>query len=193
MQKIPTLFVREMQGRKAIATPEVNPECQWVMDGEGRATIKWDGTACLIRGGKLYKRHALKQGKPMPEGWLHWSFDPKQKTGHGWAPVVEGRAEDRWHLEADTESLADGTYELIGPRVQGNLYRREGAHTLVPHGGLTACPPRSFEGIRAYLEWTYSEGLVFHHPDGRMAKVKRRDFGIPWPVKRAAADCEGGE
>lgn len=24
------------------------------------------------------------------------------------------------------------------------------------------------------------EGIVFHHPDGRRAKVKRSDFGLPW-------------
>lgn len=23
-------------------------------------------------------------------------------------------------------------------------------------------------------------GVVFHHPDGRMAKIKRSDFGLAW-------------
>ena len=26
------------------------------------------------------------------------------------------------------------------------------------------------------------EGIVWHHPDGRMAKIKRRDFGLSWPI-----------
>jgi hypothetical protein len=28
------------------------------------------------------------------------------------------------------------------------------------------------------------EGIVWHHQDGRMAKIKRRDFGYPWPPER---------
>ena len=24
------------------------------------------------------------------------------------------------------------------------------------------------------------EGIVWHHPDGRWAKIKRRDFGLKW-------------
>ena len=55
MKKIPTLFIRDASNPKFV-TREVNPECQWVIDGEGVATRKWDGSACLIRGGKLFKR-----------------------------------------------------------------------------------------------------------------------------------------
>ena len=25
------------------------------------------------------------------------------------------------------------------------------------------------------------EGIVWHHPDGRMVKIKRKDFGFKWP------------
>ena len=36
-------------------------------------------------------------------------------------------------------------------------------------------PDRSWEGIRDYLA----------HPDGRMAKIRRDDYGMPWkPGKR---------
>ena len=27
------------------------------------------------------------------------------------------------------------------------------------------------------------EGIVWHHPDGRMVKIKARDFGLPWPPR----------
>jgi len=37
--------------------------------------------------------------------------------------------------------------------------------------------PRTFDGIRGFLETMDIEGLVFHHPDGRMAKIKKRDYG----------------
>jgi len=40
--------------------------------------------------------------------------------------------------------------------------------------------PLSFQGIKEYLEQHNIEGIVWHHPDGRLVKVKSRDFGLPW-------------
>ena len=70
----------------------------------------------------------------------------------------------------------DGTYELCGPKVQGNP---EGliSHELVRHGGVTlGDAPRSFRALRDYFASHDVEGIVWHHPDGRMAKLKGRDF-----------------
>ena len=39
-------------------------------------------------------------------------------------------------------------------------------------------PPRTFAELRRWLAGQDIEGLVWHHPDGRMAKIKRRDFGL---------------
>jgi hypothetical protein len=39
--------------------------------------------------------------------------------------------------------------------------------------------PRDFDGLRAFLDDWMHEGLVFHHEDGRMAKIRRVDFGFP--------------
>ena len=51
------------------------------------------------------------------------------------------------------------------------------AHVLVPHGAdVLQDVPRDFEGVRAYLKDKAIEGVVWHHPDGRMVKIKRRDF-----------------
>lgn len=36
--------------------------------------------------------------------------------------------------------------------------------------------PRDWEGLREWLRDRPFEGIVWHHPDGRMAKLKRRDF-----------------
>jgi hypothetical protein len=41
--------------------------------------------------------------------------------------------------------------------------------------------PRDFEGLKEYLSAKQMEGMVFHHPDGRMAKIKKRDFRLRWP------------
>jgi len=32
--------------------------------------------------------------------------------------------------------------------------------------------------LRDWIKPLDIEGLVFHHPDGRMAKIKKRDFGF---------------
>ena len=40
-------------------------------------------------------------------------------------------------------------------------------------------------GLKDWLSAPHYEGLVWHHPDGRMAKIKRRDFGLSWPVKES--------
>jgi len=36
--------------------------------------------------------------------------------------------------------------------------------------------PRTFEAIKAYLGQRDIEGIVWHHPDGRIVKIKKRDF-----------------
>lgn len=38
--------------------------------------------------------------------------------------------------------------------------------------------PRKYQALVAWLKDKDIEGLVFHHPDGRMAKIKKRDFGL---------------
>lgn len=50
----------------------------------------------------------------------------------------------------------------------------------MPHSGAKIYDdvPRDFDGIKAWLSGKDIEGLVFHHPDGRMGKIKLRDFGL---------------
>jgi hypothetical protein len=193
MKKIPTLFIRENEAgtKRFLATPEVNPECQWVIDGEGVPTEKFDGTACLVYQGRLWKRQRIKEGNPKPEGWIHWreaqGLPEPSESGHGWMPVGPGN-EDRWHREAwDNNFTDDLTYELVGPKVQKDPYGLE-QHELWVHGydriKIPILAPVTFEDIRSLLGDLQIEGLVWHHPDGRMSKIKRRDFGIPWPPKK---------
>ena len=185
MQSIPTLFVRTDRGR---ATKEINPDALWGVDpGDGYATEKRDGTACLVKEGVLYRRYRLKESDEAPTDWIHWNFNRPQPSGHGWLPVTAGRPEDRYHLEAwsvsDHGVQPDSTYELIGPKVQGNPYGLR-VHILKGHfGSLNPQPPRDFYGIERYLTIHYIEGIVWHRHNGEMVKIKRRDFGIPWPQK----------
>jgi hypothetical protein len=72
-----------------------------------------------------------------------------------------------------------GTYELVGPKIQGNPERRV-KHELISHeySDPYEIPNRTFEGIKEFMRDLDIEGIVFHHPDGRMAKIKKKDFGM---------------
>ncbi len=178
MKKIPTIFVRDMSKQPALVVNRWVDGCEWVRDGEGVPTVKYDGTCCLVRDGKLYKRRELKKGQAAPADFEQADFDDETGKSVGWAPVSDS-SEDQWHREA-FHGQPDGTYELIGPKVQGNK-NHVSQHALVPHGNdPIRDDPRTFEAIRDYLAVVEVEGLVWHHPDGRMAKIKRRDFALKW-------------
>ena len=184
MKKIPTLYLRDHTTRPPQLTREVNPAAQWVADAEGIATVKHDGTCVLIAaGGTMFKRYETKAGKWPPADFMPAMPKPDPVTGKwsGWRPVNPDDPSDRWHVEAYDHHAA-GTYELCGPKIQGNP---EGvhAHTLIRHGSVTLDDaPRDYDGLTAYLTDLPHEGIVWHHPDGRMAKLKRRDFGLQWPT-----------
>ena len=180
MKKIPTLFERDWNGVRSRVTPQVHIGCKWVLEGEGRATVKFDGTCCLVRDGLLYKRREVKQGDVPPAKFERVDYDLATGKAFGWVPVGDG-PEDKWHREAFERSEAppeDGTYELLGPKVQRNS---EGyaQHELVRHGSVEIDDvPRDYEDLRKYMDGLSIEGIVWHHPDGRMAKLKLRDFGL---------------
>jgi len=61
--------------------------------------------------------------------------------------------------------------------VNGNPEGFEG-HVLIPHGEHPLDAPRTFDGLREWLATAGVEGVVWHHADGRMVKIKARDFGL---------------
>lgn len=181
MQKIISLFQRNYDGDRLVRD-ELVPGAEWVRDGEGRATRKYDGTCCMVRGGKLYARYEVKAGKVPPANFEPASdVDPNTGKRQGWVPVDDG-PQWRWHREAfGAGQYPDGTYELCGPKVQGNPERFT-THVLIPHGDtdLDDCP-RCYAGLQDYLAAAGIEGVVWHHEDGRMVKIKAKDFGIKRP------------
>lgn len=196
MKKMPCLFEREFHGRNSATLLEtVTPGCEWVLAGEGTASIKRDGTACMIRDGQLYKRYDAKKDRKtgeykLPPAGAIPCDEPDPVTGH-WPHWVAIGPLDYWHQEAfarEAAILFDGTYELCGPKISANP---EGfrEHTLVRHG-VELVPLESeeltFAGLRKRLDWMQVEGLVFAHEDGRFAKIRRRDYGFDWPIKEVA-------
>jgi len=67
VKKIISLFKRDYEGTRQVYD-EIVPGAEWVVAGEGVATAKWDGTACMVRDGVLYKRYdrRLKKGTYKP-------------------------------------------------------------------------------------------------------------------------------
>lgn len=196
MRKIPTLFKREFENHTVTkCRPELSDESlRWVLDGEGDATIKWDGSCCAIIDGVFYKRYDAKKGKPMPEGAIPCQDKPDEITGHWpcWVKVSVDKPEDRWFREAfwtaaNREDLVgeegDWTYEAIGKHFQGNPYKMW-FDRLVPHGkDVVDIPDRSYEGIREYLRTNEIEGIVFWKDGKPQCKIKKTDFGFEWPIK----------
>lgn len=188
MQKIISLFQRNYDGDRQVRN-EVVPGAEWVINGDGIATRKWDGTCCKIENGQLFKRYDAKKGKTPLVGFIP-AQEPDPITGHwpGWLKVGDG-PEDKYHLEGyfnaqaivePDEEIVDGTYELVGPKINSN---KDGfdLHTLRRHGAFTIDDaPRTFDELKAWFAGQTIEGIVWHHPDGRMVKIKKKDFGYKW-------------
>lgn len=183
MKKIPTLFVRDPENRKYVL-PEVTPGCEWVIAGEGEATKKFDGTCVLVdEAHAVWTRREVKPGKETPRNFHAVDHDGTTGKTVGWEPMYESGFYD-YVEEALTAAgglgvIEPGTYELCGPKVNGNPEGLE-HHQLIRHGRFILHPPdgTSFEGLKAWMTGPdfRGEGVVWHHPDGRMVKLKRRDF-----------------
>lgn len=183
MEKIPTIFDR---GDDFKVLDKVRPGCEWVFAGEGAATEKLDGmnVRLTIRAGQCVR--VEKRRNPT-------KTQKQQGIKDGWyVDADEFGKEDKWIYEAargtDVTQWPDGEHsaEALGPMIQGNpLELKE--HRCAPFN--LEIPkyvdlPRSYDGLRdalRQLESRFSpehlaEGIVFHHPDGRRAKIKRKDF-----------------
>lgn len=188
MKKIPTLFERIYNNHRVIGiTDTVTPGMEWVLDGEGVATVKYDGACCAIIGGELYKRYDAKKGKKPPEGAIP-CCDPDPVTGHWphWVKCDENNPADKWFFAAFENrvgSFGDGTYEAIGEHFQGNPYCLSG-DGLEHHGAKVVYVERTFDGIKQYLTDHWIEGIVFWKDGQPQCKIKRTDFGLEWPMPR---------
>lgn len=184
MKKIPSLFARN----GANLTRIYNAGTDWVVNGEGVATRKWDGTACRWSDGQLWARYDAKQGKPLPLGFVPCQ-DPDPLTGHrpGWVPAT--RPEDKWIREAHGVTVGiveirDGTYEACGPRIGGNA---EGLsnHHLFRHGAMTIDDvPVVYEDLVRYFTAYNIEGIVWWRDLGDLDCDKIKITGAALGVSR---------
>jgi hypothetical protein len=192
MQKIMSLFQRLREAdpvRGRLVYEAVTEGAEWVIRGEGIATRKWDGVAVLIKDGSAFMRYDLKQGRQAPAEFIPAQAAPDPKTGHwpGWVPadcpagkhVMEAvnKAKQMWE-----DGVPDGTYEACGPKIgtrHGANPEKLTEHVLIPHGkDVIEDAPRTFAGLKEFLQARSIEGIVWHHEDGRMVKIKKADFPL---------------
>jgi hypothetical protein len=194
MKKIPTLFERVYENHKIVdILPNVTVGMEWVLDGDGVATVKWDGSCCAIINGEFYKRYDAKKGKKIPDGAIKCQDEPDKVTGHMpcWVKCDRNNPADKWFVEAEYITsmwsnqglqLPDGTYEAVGKHFQGNPYNFK-SDQLVKHGENITEVERTFDGIKQYLHDNYIEGIVFWLDNEPRCKIKRTDFGFEWNGK----------
>lgn len=210
MKKIPTLFERVYENHKIVdILPKVTAGMEWVLDGEGIATVKFDGSCCAIINGEFHKRYDAKNGKTIPDGAIKCQEEPDPVTGHMpcWVKCDRDNHSDKWFWSAHDNyresrkieitngglasgkisykrefalpNVSDGTYEAIGKHFNGNPYGLD-FDTLVRHGETKINVERTFEGIKKFLSENYIEGLVFWKDGEPRCKIKRSDFGFDW-------------
>jgi hypothetical protein len=181
MKKISTLFKKDPNDLSRVIN-EVDPSNEWVINNEGFPTRKWDGTACAVINKELYKRYDVKKGRTVPVGAIPCQ-EPDEITGHWphWLKCDRSNPADKYHFEGYDNTYIDGDFtgELVGPKVQGNP-EKFSEHKLIVHAScvLPTVGDYSFDGLKRWLSEHDVEGIVFHHPDGRMCKIRKSDFGI---------------
>lgn len=188
MKKIPTIFMRA----KCISDrvyDVINPECQWVFDRDendeyvGGVLRKYDGLCCMIENGVLWKRAVVPSPHEISDNLrqsLLIQLDDINNTDIVWyrVPINEVHSQ---YFEAYKRLIdaANGTYELIGPDINGNPEKCDSVRLMRhDHAPSVFIPNRNFEDIKWLLEHHDIYGYVFVHPDGRKAKINRTHFGF---------------
>lgn len=205
-------------------TIKIDGECYWLDQNNkwfGRRDLRINKKFKKLKNqGKLTDSHFhqtlnLKQAQdPTMKDWIPCS-NPDLKGGHwfGWLPVESAPQEFKWALEAirhqnflpDNEIRSNQTYELLGPKVQGNPYGLS-QHILCRHGEFVLDLPREtfqtpesieqlfetpeiqrLEGLVIWLDgkpiWKIHHGHI-HHGDDQKAKSWRENPFIPDEIRK---------
>ncbi len=191
MPKLESPFIRKLNDKEEyLVTPEINSEYKWVFEDDLVMAIeKLDGTNVSIQ---------IQDGIIVAI-WNRTERIPFFNKGRSF--IIEGILES--FKRGYIEFLGDGQHfgELIGEKVNGNPYKIKG-HLWIPFE--TFCQkhlkykswgkyPKDFETISNWFKELiplyacmvqgedgrkngFVEGIVFTHPDGRMAKLRKDMF-----------------
>lgn len=190
MKKMPTVYVVDYIDHRPTMTDKVDPKNQWVLDGLGEASVKYDGTACAVIDGKFYTRFDCKKGKTPPKNSIPCQPSADPVTGHWphWTPVLASEPAHKHFITAYTNTVVDTsvdqTFEAVGPHFNGNKQKLD-YDQLVVHGAdivdELSYTPITKEILRDYLENHHIEGIVFLNKNtGQRAKIRKKDFKLKW-------------
>ena len=109
-----------------------------MLDGEGTPTRKYDGTCVMLdEDGNWWARREVKPGKADPPNFQPVTTDDNTGKTMGWEPIEQSSSPSSTTRPLSRRlrrSHLPGTYELIGPKINGNPEGVD-AHTL----GGTRC------------------------------------------------------
>lgn len=184
MEKIPTIFKRDWDGNRAV----VNEYAQEFDFSNAIATEKLDGmnVRVTIRNGGPVRLE--KRRNPNKEQKKDGIIDP------WYVDADPNSSEDKYLfvalLNTNFKHIPDGEWsgEAIGPKIQGNPLDMENnciyLFSLMKVPFFLDCP-NTFDELKEWLPKQESfivtnhrkiEGIVWHWPDGKMAKIKTNDF-----------------
>jgi hypothetical protein len=93
--------------------------------------------------------------------------------------------------------------EALGPKIQGGIEAKEPELYVFSLWPDVIEDPRLVPGythaddlynsVYAFLTETAIEGIVWHGEGGKMAKIKRRDFGLEWPPRSIPEFASGND
>jgi len=192
MPKIECPFIRvKFPDGRYLVTPKINPGYEWVFtDDSVMAIEKLHGTnvSILIEHGQITQM------------WNRTTRLPFFNSGKKF--ITEGLLNS--HERGYMEFLHDGQSfgELLGPKVNGNPYKLK-EHIWIPFGTFAVKHlhykswgkyPKDYDTLSIWFKEDliplyacmvqgsdarktgFVEGIVFTHPDGRMAKLRRDMF-----------------
>lgn len=186
-----------LEGR-CIPTVKWDGACCAIIDGE--IYKRYD--AKIGKGGKQKQPPegaipCQPEPDPITGHWPHWvKCDPANPADKYFFVALENfknRIEEDYFFRVYCRDNIIRTFEAIGPHWQSNPYHLD-KDTLVRHGDdcLTSelglmydwTPTQVFESCQTYLREHEIEGIVFWLNDKPLCKIKRSDFGFPWPPKK---------
>ncbi len=186
MRKILTIFDRNWETNRKVNS---NLIVDFKFD-EAVATEKLDGmnirltirNEAVVRVEKRRNPSKLQKQKGITEPW--------------YLDADESSTQDKWIFDAvkntDFSKVIDGEWsaEAIGKNIQGNPLGLENNQVFLfslpswKERLILKDVPTTFEELKTYLMTQKSiigndafiEGIVWHHPNGDMVKIKRKDF-----------------
>ena len=189
MPKLKSPFVRKEINGQYTATNEIEEGYEWVFEDETVMAIE--------------KLHGTNVSILIQDGIITGIWNRTERIpffNKGKSHIIKGILES--FQKGYMEFLSDGQHfgELIGPKVNGNPYDLE-ENIWIPfesygqkHLAYTCWGkyPKTFESISEWFkelmplynlrihghssDKSFVEGIVFTHPDGRMAKLRRDMF-----------------